>query len=225
MSSKSEYICYTLFTKDSASQTLHTKGALKTFQKIEDFLYATSTKRTLDKPTIEFHLFGVRWKERKTARDTYRKLEIKFGKPIQAYSSFKIIRPFWGMDETNSWEIEPENIIEVLQFIDNLGSIPKLSSRPSVYVNTFHRFWLKHPDINLEDKGLESSFAAFLSPSSNTGVLNLVTPFTENNAPFRIFREELQSRCPIDLKDKYFYTRKFKKTGAEYFRRLFTASS
>lgn len=221
MSETTQNICYTLHTKDSVTQSLRTKGALNSLRKIENFLDYNAVNISVESPSIELHLFGLSWKERKAAKQTYKELSLIYGKPTSAYSSFKITRLFWGMHETNSWEIKPSDLAVTLEFIDTLEPVVGWGSQSYPYVTAIFNFWLKHPSVDTRDKSMQSDMMVFLSQRSNTGALHLVMPYANNDRDFVNFRKTLQEKCPSDLKDKYFYVRKYNKAGAAFYRRLY----
>lgn len=225
MPNTAQNICYTLHTKDSVTQSLRSRGALRSYTKIQSFLDSQAVNGSINNATIEFHLFGVRFSERKAAKRVYRSIEAKFGKPTYSYSSSLISRYIWGSNDINSWTVEADSLEDALLFLDAVGGIPELSSRPPIYITAMYDFWLKHPKIDPADEQMKSNLVVFLSPSSNTGALNLVTPFTIADEDFNIFRQHLQKDCPFVLKDKYFYIRKFNKSGEEYYRRLFDSKA
>lgn len=219
----SDRIYYTLYTKDSADQSLRTKGAAKSYQIVRNFLDKVAVGVKLNNPTLRLGLWETKREGIAEAKRVRQLLVDKYGQASNVTHSLWMLSFQRHIEEYPVWALTNAELEETLQYVDSLGPLPKLEYRPPLSVSVVFDFWLKHPDIPVGNEGTKSSLIASFSPSSNTMALMLATPFTEVNEEFISFRAQLQEKCPVPLLDKNFYIRRFNKDDEEYYRHAFTS--
>jgi len=221
--SSSDRVYYTLYTKDSADQSLRTKGAVKSYQIVRDFLEKVAVDIKLNNPTLMLGLWETKREGIAEAKRVRQLLIDKYGQATHTTHSRWLFSFQKHIEEYPSWELTNIEFEDTLKYVDGLGALPKLHYRPPVSVSVSFDFWLRHPDIVAGDEETKSSLWAFFSPNSNTAALLLATPYAEVSDEFISFRANFQKECPIPLLDKNFYIRKLNKAGEEYYRHAFTS--
>ncbi len=218
----SDRIYYTLYSKDSADQSLRTKGAVKSYQIVRDFLEKVAVDIKINNPTLMLGLWETKREGMAEAKRVKQLLINTYGQPSQTTHSKWLFSFQRHIEEYTTWNIGDREFEDTLKYVDSLGPLTKLNYRPPISVSVEFDFWLKHPDIIQGDKATESSLVAFFSANSNAAALMLVTPYKDVNDDFISFRADFQKDCPFPLLDKNFYIRRFNKAGEEYYRHAYT---
>lgn len=198
-------ICYTQYTRDSASQSMKTKGAVHSFKILQKFLDTYGVNVTHSQPTLNLSLWETDKQAIVRAKLLRKELVDHFGKPDNNTKAQWILSFKRHIEEYPTWNLDGSRTLEHLEYVDNLGPLSDLTYRPPVNVCVSADFWLKHTGIDPADERMKSSVIAWFSPSSNTLSLSLELPYDKVTEGFTKFRNQLQAGCPVELRDKYFY--------------------
>lgn len=221
----SEQIVYDNTTSNSAQyQSMHTKGAENSFHIARDLLESIGEDIEDGIPSgLYMRLFEMNSRERvRIAKRFFRSVQSDLGKPddtgtFVSHGTFNDIFPITSIERYPSWRASrKKSIAFFLHYLDTHLPPKELTDRPALALIKSYSFTLKKQRVNTKRSQIEIS----VSPESNTLGLTLFTPCV-NAEELGIFREKLQTICPIELKDRYFYVEKTYSDNSVTRQRLF----
>lgn len=209
---------YYVLTKQRTDQSMHSQGALASYERLDQFLRKHSHDLIYKKASLEYFVWVNNKEAAEEASNLERRLFSDFGEPQQKKSpGFSILKTKWHYNEIFDWQLDGD-IEQHLEYVDRLGKLPHLQPRPPLNVVIVADFWLTGTE---KIEAVKSNVIAWFSPASNKACFTLNFPHIVINDKFARYREIIQTDCPIKLEDKYFYLRKAKGSGGYSFKKAF----
>lgn len=190
-------------TKQRTDQSMHSRGALASYERLDTFLRLHSNKFVYNEPSLHYFVWVDGKQAIMHANELERKLFSDFGAQKKRSKGLSFFKSKAHYEEVFDWSLDA-NIKEHLKYVDDLGSLPNLEPRPPLSIVVSAEFWLKNTE---RTEAMKSHVTAWFSPSSNKASFTFNFPHSSADGVFTLYRKMLQADCPVTLEDAFFYVR------------------